>query len=362
MSDCFKKWGINHPPIILAPLAGVSDFPFRIVCQDQGADLTYVEMISSTALCYQNKKTLSMLTRHPCETRVGVQVTSRNVEELSKSIEIIRDFPFDTIDINMGCPVKKVVKTGCGSAILKDPERVYQSVLAAKNSTDLPVSAKIRLGWDSSSINYQEVSHAVESAGADWLTVHGRLRNDNYAQPVDLQAIRNIKQQVSIPVIGNGNLLHHDDVSYMLEKTQVDGVMISRGSLGNPWLFKNIKDPSFQLSISQWQDLVSKHLTLQKEAWGDGQKAVVCMKKHLLWYLKGWRLAKSIRDHVVHAQSFEDLEGIVRQTFELQVKEQQMTRITSDTYQEKSFVWDPKYDMDRNFDQAVAEEPVEQLA
>ena len=178
-----------NKPIILAPLAGVSDFAFRLMCQRGGADLTYVEMLSSCALIHKNEKTLKMLYRHPEEKNLGVQITGRNSHEISEAAKILSDYPFETLDINMGCPVKKVVKVGSGSALLRDPEEVYQITSKTVAASRVPVSVKIRLGWDLNSRNFMEVTEAIEKGGAAWVTVHGRTRSQNYSDPVDLHAL-----------------------------------------------------------------------------------------------------------------------------------------------------------------------------
>ena len=171
-TSVFEKIGLRARPVFLAPLAGVSDHPFRRICAEQGADLTYVEMISATALVYNSARTIEMLKRHGAERLLGVQITGSSAEETARGIAILNEFPFETVDINMGCPVKKVVKTGCGSAILKDPERVRRTLELARAATDRPVSCKIRLGWDHASLNGVEVAQAAAAGGAAWITVH----------------------------------------------------------------------------------------------------------------------------------------------------------------------------------------------
>ncbi|MCX6123154.1 MAG: tRNA-dihydrouridine synthase family protein, partial [Proteobacteria bacterium] len=222
VQNIFTRMGLPPVPVILAPLAGVSDHPFRRICAEAGAHLTYVEMISATALLYESRRTFDMLKRHDSENILGVQITGKSADEVGRAIEILDRMPFDTIDINMGCPVSKVVKTGCGSGILRDPERVFQTVKMARAATSKPLSAKFRLGWDKASINWREVSDAIESGGADWMTIHGRLRSDDYGAPVNLEDIAALKHKSKIPVIGNGNIFSRKDWLYMQETTGVD--------------------------------------------------------------------------------------------------------------------------------------------
>ena len=353
----FKRLGISENPIVLAPLAGVSDHPFRRICTRHGADLTYVEMISATAMIYESRRTYNMLKRHEEEAVLGVQITGRSAEDVGKASEILHKMPFDTIDINMGCPVKKVVKTGCGSAILKDPERVFQTVKALRDATDKVISAKIRIGWDQQSINGIEVSQAIEEAGADFMTVHGRTRNDDYSKPVDLEYIARIKEAVSIPVIGNGNLFSSFDADYMKKTTKVDGLMVSRGALGNPWIFNDIKKVQTSVSLEDWVSTVSDHLRWQEAEYGNVGAGAVCMRKHLLWYAKGWPGVKVLREKMNVSESLQAALDLVHQ-FADHLKEKGIDRrfdvTNSDT--ETRFVWDPKYDMDRKLDRGVGDD------
>lgn len=355
MLEIQKKIAAKKPVLLLAPLAGVSDHPFRRLAQNNGADLTYVEMISATALNYRNKKTLEMLARHPSEEVLGVQVTGRNPEELKEAITTLDRMNFDTIDINMGCPVAKVVNAGCGSALIKDPNLVFRIVSAARSATSKPLSVKIRLGWDQRSRNYLEVADAIASAGADWLTVHGRTRCDDYSVPVDLRAIKEIKTRLNIPVIGNGNLFTHDDIELMQEASGVDGFMISRGSLGNPWLF-SAKESQSGVSLESWLNTILTHLSWQKETYGARNFGAVTMRKHFLWYLKGWPGAKKIRAELSLCsdlqEAMENIKDYADELAKLNVVERSNQQSDQPQLQ-KSFVWDPKFEMDRELDKAI---------
>jgi nifR3 family TIM-barrel protein len=361
-TDVFQKLGISKNPVLLAPLAGVSDHPFRRVCQRNGADITYVEMISATALLYGSERTLSMLKRHDDETRLGVQVTGRSAEDVGKAVAMLDKMPFDTIDINMGCPVRKVVKTGCGSAILKDPERVWKTVRLAREATDKPLSAKIRIGWDHKSINGVEVSEAIADAGADWLVVHGRTRADDYGIPVNLHAMAQIKKAVSIPVIGNGNIFSKADVDHMQAVSSVDGVMVSRGALGNPWLFLEINTGQRQVKVEQWLATIQDHLSWQLAEYGNTGAGAVCMRKHLLWYAKGWPGVKELRDKINLAESLEAARDLI-EVFADQLHQQGCSdRLpVYQLDQENRFSWDPKWEMDRKLDRGVGDDGLEGL-
>ncbi len=361
-ASVFEKLGLPKQPYLLAPLAGVSDHPFRRMCADQGAHLTYVEMISATAMLYESRRTYEMLTRHKEEEILGVQITGSSAEDVGRAVAILHGLPFDTIDINMGCPVRKVVKTGCGSAILRDPERVYQTVKAACAATDKPVSAKIRLGWDRQSVNAITVAQAAEAGGAAWITVHGRTRSEDYGDPVDLEGMRQVKEAVSVPVVGNGNLFQRQDIEHMKLATGVDGFMVSRGAMGNPWIFREFADEAFRLSIDEWEHVVLAHLHRQQEAYGQHPAAAVCMRKHLLWYAKGWNGVKSFREAVNSAATLEDAEQLVREFSERIRSSDNVFRadmIQTETAQR--FAWDPKYEMDRALDRGVGDDGLDKM-
>ncbi|MFK7871996.1 MAG: tRNA dihydrouridine synthase [Oligoflexales bacterium] len=354
----FQQLNLPQSPKLLAPLAGVSDYPFRVVCADHGADLSYVEMLSATALVHSSQKTFDMLAKHTSEKVLGVQLTSRNADELGEAVAILDRFDFQTIDINMGCPVRKVVRNGGGSAILQDVERVAKTVAAAKKSTLKPVSAKIRLGWDRQSLNYLEVAKAVESEGACWLTVHGRTRSDDYSAAVDLDALAQIKSAVSIPVIGNGNIFSVYDQEAM-SKTGVDGFMVSRGALGNPWIFNELKGFDASPTLDEWQQTVLKHIALQEEAYGNRQPPVIVMRKHLLWYLKGWPGGKAVREKMSHVVSFEEASRLICD-FSDQLRAQGFEkRLPIHPQGGGRFEWNPMYDMDRKLDRGVGEDCLE---
>lgn len=357
-SCVFKTLGISSSPVMLAPLAGVSDYPFRSVCEENGADLTYVEMLSATALCYGSEKTFDMLFRHESEKKVGVQITSKSVDEMARSTEIVNKYPFETIDINMGCPVKKVVKAGCGSAILRDPERVYETTEAAVQNSDKPVSVKIRLGWTPGELTYLEVADAAESAGASWLTVHGRTRSDDYSAPVDLERIAELKRRLSIPVIGNGNVFSFEDAEHMKRVTGVDGVMVSRGALGNPWVFREIKTGNKRVDLGEWAQLVDRHLKRQIETYADQPFSAVCMRKHLLWYLKGWPGVKAVKDEVTRSESNTEARKVIERYYNDLRQKGLTTRayVSLSTEQGGRFVWDPKWEMDRRLDRGVGDD------
>lgn len=358
MTNPFTRLGLPATPVVLAPLAGVSDQPFRRIAARLGADLTYVEMLSAAALTRGNEQTRSMLDRHPDETRVGVQVTGRDEFETARAIEILDKTPYDTIDINMGCPVHKVVKSGCGSAILRDPERVRRTVRAARAATSKPLSVKIRIGWDHSSENCVEVAQAAASEGAEWITMHGRTRSDDYGTPVDLNWIEAVKRSVSIPVLGNGNVFGRGNAETMRQRSGVDGWMVSRGALGNPWVFAHIKGRDDAVDIDEWESIVFTHLRWQEEAYGDRSTPAIRMRKNLLWYCRGWHGAREARESINAASSLSAAVDLVRRFADARRQDGHRTRdIIPDRDDSNAFEWSPKWDMDREWDRGVGHLP-----
>ncbi len=351
-------------PVFLAPLAGVSDHPFRRICSSLGADLTYVEMLSATALVHQSPRTWQMLARHESEACLGVQITARSAEEMGEAVALLATQDFTTVDINMGCPVRKVVGAGCGSAILKDPDRVFHTTRNAVLASSKPVSVKIRLGWDHQSINFLEVGRAAQEGGASWLTLHGRTRSDTYQDAVHLDKIARLKQGLTIPVIGNGNLFTGADAQLMRDITGVDGLMVSRGALGNPWIFAEIKAGAGPLAVSleEWLGVVSTHMRWQEEAYGPAGVGAVCMRKHLLWYVKGWPDARRIREQMATIDSFAQIHRLLENYANdlaqrgVQFREAFRSQLPHPEQAERPDGWDPKYDMDRGLDRGVGED------
>lgn len=352
-----KRLGLPERPVFLAPLAGVSDHPFRRVCAALGADLTYVEMLSATALLFESPRTFQMMHRHPSESVLGVQVTGRHAEEIGRAVEILGRHSFETIDLNMGCPVAKVAGAGCGSGLLRKPEAIYGIVKAAVEATEKPVSVKIRLGWDRTMATGLEVAEAAQAAGAAWLTVHGRYRCDDYGIPVDLGGISIIKQRLTIPVLGNGNIFTREDALGMAQATGVDGIMVSRGALGNPWIFRELKTGEATVTLAEWRDVVLRHLTYQEEQYGSTGHGAVCMRKHLLWYVKGWSGAKRLREQLSHVETMAQARGLIENFADELAGSGATHRFP--TGQEPGtgrFVWDPKFEMDRKLDRGVGDD------
>ena len=351
-------WGSLTLPnrLVLAPLAGVTDTPFRRICADYGAALTYVEMLVSVAVIYKSKRTWEMMNRHPSEQRLGVQLTGRNVEEVAKAAAILDQLGFDTIDINMGCPVRKVVHSGSGSAFLKSPERISETLRQVKAAVTRPLSAKCRIGFTQQTLNITDVAARMASAGCDGITIHGRTRDCTYAAPVQYDMIRAGAEAAravnpAMPVLGNGNVFDLATAELMLQRTGVDGVMISRGSLGNPWIFSELTDPSFkQPTIREWLDGVLRHFDYHREYHGDTEYSARLMRKHLIWYANGFPYCAALRGFFNTVTSLADAKAELTSYASRYPAD---LRRYDDGAASRIFKEDPKYQMDREIDRGV---------
>ena len=280
---------------VLAPLAGITDGAFRRICFEMGAAMACSEMVSAKGLFYGDKKTGKLLEILPGEGPVGYQIFGHEPDIMAFAARELDKEANDFLDINMGCPVPKIVKNFEGSYLMKDPDLCYDLVRACVNNTSKPVTVKIRAGWDKDHINCVEVAHACEAGGASAIAVHGRTREQFYSGHADWSVIARVKKAVSIPVIGNGDVLSRRDGKRMMEETGCDLVMVGRGALGNPWIFDT--DSSGRPSDEELKRVMIKHLTDTAELKGD-HIAVLEMRKHVGWYLKGRPGAASFRNEV----------------------------------------------------------------
>ena len=287
-------------PFFLAPLAGVTDSSYRQICHQMGAGLVYTEMVSAKGLYYKDKNTDKLLEISRAEGPAAFQIFGSEPDMIRYAAGALADRENVLLDINMGCPVPKIVRNGEGSALLKDPDLVFRLVEAAVAVAGKPVTAKIRIGWSSESINGVEVAKAVEAAGAAAVAVHGRTREQFYSGRADWSVIRKIREQVSIPVIGNGDVMSGEDAIRMMEETGCHFVMIARGAMGNPWIFREAKalfegkekpDPP---SLDERIQVIRKHLDLVLRAKGE-YVGIREMRKQVAWYLKGVRGSSEVR-------------------------------------------------------------------
>ncbi len=289
--------------IILGPMAGVSDLPFRVLCSEMGAGLVCMEMVSAKAIIYKNRNTNMLLEIHPYEHPVSLQLFGSEPEIMQQAVEMIKDRPYDILDVNMGCPVPKVVSNGEGSALMKDPPLIERIVSALVQVSDRPVTVKIRKGFTDNSINAVECALAAEAGGAAAVAVHGRTREQFYSGKADWEIIRQVKEAVKIPVIGNGDVVDGESAKAMFEQTGCDGVMVARAAQGNPFIFREIK--SFfekgaaceRPSRKEVYDTVIRHADMQLKYKGE-YIGIREMRKHVSWYTYGMPGSARFRNEI----------------------------------------------------------------
>ncbi len=300
----FRDFEVENE-VFLAPMAGVTDLPFRLICKELGCGLLYTEMINAKALCYDDKNTKKMLNILDEEHPVAVQIFGSEPEFMGKAAQILNDYPNEILDINMGCPAPKVVKNGDGSALMRNPKLAGQVLDQVVKNSKKPVTLKIRKGWDDNSVNALEIAKIAEDCGICAITIHGRSREQYYSGQADWDIIGEVKSKISIPVIGNGDVTSVEDAIRIKDHTGCDAIMIGRGAQGNPWIFKRIDhymktgqllDPP---SKDEKIDIAIKHMDLAIKEHGE-YVAVREMRKHIGWYLKGMKHSARFRDQINH--------------------------------------------------------------
>lgn len=302
--------------VFLAPMAGVTDLAFRAICKSFGCGLTYTEMVSAKGMYYKSENTREMLKLAPGEKPAAMQIFGSDADIMASIAMEVQQAGADIIDINMGCPTPKIIKNGDGSALMKKPELVAEIVRKVSAAVTVPVTVKIRKGWDENSVNAVEIAKIAEQNGAKAVTVHGRTREQFYSGKADWNIIKLVKQAVSIPVIGNGDVVSPQTAEQLLQQTGCDGVMIGRGAEGNPWIFKSVieylksgvllPEPSYEEKAKMAMYHLSQLIALKGEVIG-----VKEMRKHLAWYLKGMPGSSAIKAEVFKLDEAKDVEQLL---------------------------------------------------
>lgn len=306
--------------LILAPMAGVTDLPFRLLCREQGAGLVCMEMVSAKAIYFHNKNTEELMEIHPDEIPASLQLFGSDPDIISEMAKRIEERPFSILDINMGCPVPKVVNNGEGSALMKNPGLVEEIITKTVKAVKKPVTVKIRKGFQENMVNAVEIARIAEASGAAAIAVHGRTREQYYAGRADWDIIAQVKQAVSIPVIGNGDVTDGASARKLLEQTGCDGIMVGRAVRGNPWIFREIrhfletgKQPG-KPEAAEIRETILRHAAMELAHKGE-YTAVREMRKHIAWYTTGWPHSAALRKSINEIESWQALELAVKEIF-----------------------------------------------
>lgn len=297
---------------ILAPMAGITDLPFRLLCKEQGCSLLYTEMVSAKGLYYKDEKTEEIMKTVEEENPVAIQIFGSDAKIMAQVVkERINDLSFRIIDINAGCPAPKIVKNGDGSALMKNPQLIGEIIHSIVQVTHLPVTIKIRSGWDEEQLNAVEVAKIAEQAGAKAITVHGRTREQFYTGQSNWDVIRQVKESVNIPVVGNGDIKSVEDARSLLESTQCDGIMIGRAALGNPWIFSNlIHQREEHIDLKTKIQTAIRHmdmlLNIKPEKVVTGE-----IRKHVGWYTKGLNGSAELRNKINKTNSSQEIKELL---------------------------------------------------
>ncbi len=306
--------------LILAPMSGITDFAYRFVARSHGCGLAFSEMLSATGLARRQKKTLATTLAHPGERPLAYQLFGADEEHLAAAAALLTELGADLIDLNCGCPVRKVIKSGAGAALMRQPEKVFRLVAAMRRATPLPVTVKLRSGWDSGSVNAPLVARAAEEAGADAVTVHPRTATQGFSGSADWSIIRQVREAVGIPVIGNGDVTRPQDAWRLRQETGCEGVMIGRATLGNPWIFAQAlaaergEEPAVP-SLRERREAALRHFRLLSEG-PPGHGALVNFRRCLMWYSRGLPRSSMFRAAISRQGNFAELAAELERYFD----------------------------------------------
>ena len=304
--------------LILAPMAGITDLPFRMICRRFGCELSFVEMTSAKALVYENRKTEKMVATSPDDRPLGIQLLGTEQEFILRALDIIRKYEYDILDFNAACPVTKVTSKGEGAGMMKEPRKLGLLLKAIVEHTDTPVTVKIRAGWNARSVNAREVALYAQDAGIKGLFIHGRTREQGYTGRVDYNVIREVKEALDIPVIGSGDVFSPLHVKKMFDETGCDGVAIARGSFGDPWIFREtagfLDDGVIppRPDIQEVAGIMADHLGLIDSYHGQ-MTAPVVFRKLFAWYIKGFRDVKPLKERAFKAKTTDEMLELIRE-------------------------------------------------
>ena len=316
----YIKTILEENPVVAAPMAGISDRPSRLIAREYGCGLVYTEMISAKALTYQNKKTYLLMNMEGEQQPVSMQIFGSEPDVMAEGARIMQDYGAKIIDINMGCPVPKVVNNGEGSSLMRNPELAVQIVDAMVKAVDVPITVKFRKGWDDNSVNAVEYAKEMEAVGVSAIAVHGRTRMQYYSGKADWEIIRQVKEAVQVPVIGNGDIFAPEDGKAMMEQTGCDGIRLGRGALGRPWMYQQTLDYlrtgmyEPEPELEQRKKIILHHAQLICGEKGE-YVAMKELRKHIAWYYKGLPHAARMRDLINTVATMEDLENLLELKF-----------------------------------------------